>query len=71
MWAGEWSAHVLHQGPSERVTGVALSPTTSNHHQLLAATTYQHCLLVAALPQVIKIKSSGEVKINVGYSMDK
>ncbi|XP_063859838.1 uncharacterized protein LOC135100657 isoform X2 [Scylla paramamosain] len=51
VWAGEWSAHVLHQGPSERVTGVALSPTTSHHHQLLAATTHQHYLLVAALPQ--------------------
>lgn len=56
VWTRDWTAHVLHQGPSERVTGVALSSSTTYHHPLLAATTHHHYLLVAALPKV-KIKN--------------
>lgn len=50
VWTGEWAAKVLHQGPSGRVQGVALSPAA--HRPLLAATTHNRYLLVTYLPQV-------------------
>ncbi|XP_050719269.1 uncharacterized protein LOC126999979 isoform X2 [Eriocheir sinensis] len=61
VWAREWTAHVLHQGPSERVTGVALSSSTTHHHPLLAATTHHHYLLVAALPKPNTEESLGDL----------
>ncbi|ROT79486.1 putative WD repeat-containing protein 52 [Penaeus vannamei] len=46
VWARRWAAEVLHQGPSGRVTGVAMATT----HTLLAATTQHRYLQVTPLP---------------------
>ncbi|XP_047474425.1 uncharacterized protein LOC125028883 isoform X2 [Penaeus chinensis] len=46
VWGRKWAAEVLHQGPSGRVTGVAMATT----HALLATTTQHRYLQVTPLP---------------------
>ncbi|KAK8751216.1 hypothetical protein OTU49_013506, partial [Cherax quadricarinatus] len=47
VWEDEWVARTLHQGPSGRVTGVAIAPT----HAHVATTTHHRYLQVTPLPQ--------------------
>ncbi|XP_042243549.1 uncharacterized protein LOC121880419, partial [Homarus americanus] len=47
VWAGQWTVRTLHQGPSGRVTGVAMASTRG----YLATTTHHRYLQVTALLQ--------------------
>ncbi|KAK7078220.1 hypothetical protein SK128_023521 [Halocaridina rubra] len=48
VWEGEWTSRILHQGPSGRVTGVAIAP----NQPLLAVTSHHRYLQITQLPQV-------------------
>ncbi|XP_071532604.1 uncharacterized protein [Panulirus ornatus] len=64
VWSGEWAAHMLHQGPSGRVAGVAIAPTSPR----LATATHHRYLQVTSLPQV-GVEEAGRWRVRAPASL--